>query len=61
MITASFQVKIKAAGQWDCWVVELDSNLKIVVGAQGIPLSYVIRENDAPDQTERDAWEEREC
>ena len=30
----------------------------MIVGAQGIPLSYVIRENDAPDQTERNTWEE---
>ena len=40
-------------------MVELDSNLKIIVGAPGIPLSYIIRENDAPDQTERDTWEEK--
>ena len=31
----------------------------MIVGAQGIPLSYIIRENDAPDQTERDTWEEK--
>ena len=30
----------------------------MIVGAQGIPLSYVIRENNAPDQTECDTWEE---
>ena len=53
-ITTSFQVHLEAAGKWDCWVVELKSNLKIIVGAQGIPLYYVIRENDAPDQTEHD-------
>ena len=39
--------------------MELESNLKIIVGAQGIPLSYVIRENDTPDQTERETWEEK--
>ena len=39
--------------------MELESNLKIIVGAQGIPLSYIIRENDAPDQTERNTWEEK--
>ena len=38
-------------------MVELESNLKIIVGAQSILLYYVIRENDAPDQTERNAWE----
>ena len=38
---------------------ELESNLKIIVGVQGIPLYCVSRENDAPDQTERDTWEEK--
>ena len=31
----------------------------MIVGAQGIPLSYVTREKNAPDQTERDTWEEK--
>ena len=39
-------------------MVELESNLKVIVGSQGIPLSYVIREKNAPDQTERNTWEE---
>ena len=59
MITTSFQVQLKAVGQWYCWVVDLEINLKIIVGAQGIPFSYISRENDAPDQTERDIWEEK--
>ena len=59
LITTSFQAKPEASGKWDRWVVELEKNLKLIVGAQGIPLSYVIRENDAPDQTERDTWEEK--
>ena len=58
LITTRFQVQLEAAGQWNCWVVELESKLKMVVGAQGIPLSYLIRENDAPNQTERNTWEE---
>ena len=37
----------------------LESNLKIILEAQGITLSYVIRESDAPDQIERDTWEEK--
>ena len=59
LITTSFQVQIKAARQWDSWVVELESNLKIIVGAQGITFYYVTRDNDAPDQTEHDTWEEK--
>ena len=59
LITTIFRVQIEAAKQWDSWVVDLESNLKMIVGAQGIPLSYVIRENNAPDHTERDTWEEK--
>ena len=57
MIKTSFQVQLEAAEQWDRWVVELKINLKMIAGEQGIPLSYVIRENDAPDQRKRDTWE----
>ena len=49
LITTSFHVQIESANNWDSWVVELESNLKIIVGSQGIPLSYVIRDNNAPD------------
>ena len=59
LITTSFQVQLKASGQWDRWAVELESNLKMIVGAQGIILSYVIRENDTPDNTEGDTCEEK--
>ena len=52
LITTSFQVHLQADGKWDRWVVELASNLKIILGAQVIPLSYVICDNDTPDQTE---------
>ena len=43
LITTFFQVQLEASRQWDHWVVELESNLKMIVGAQGIPLSYIIR------------------
>ena len=59
LIRTNFQVHIKDAGKWYSWVVELESNQKVIVGAQEIPLSYVIRENDAPGQTERDTSEEK--
>ena len=38
LITTRFQVQIEATGQWDCWLEELDRNLKMIVGAQDIPL-----------------------
>ena len=59
MITTSFQVQLEASRKWYRWVVELESNLQMIIGAQGIPLSYVIRVNDAPDQTELETWEEK--
>ena len=30
LITTSFQVQLESAGQWYHWVVELESNLKII-------------------------------
>ena len=57
LITTSFQVQLEAVGQCDCWVVELESSLKMIVVAQGIPLSYVIRYFDARDQTEHNIQE----
>ena len=59
LITTSFQVQLESAGQWDRCVVELDINLKMIVGEQGITLSYLIRENNTSDHTERDTkgWE----
>ena len=59
LITTSFQVQLEADGQWDCWVVEHESNLKMILGEQDIPLSYVIRYNNTPDQTEHNTWEEK--
>jgi hypothetical protein len=59
LITATFQVQLETASQWDRWVVELKSNLKMIIGAKGIALSYVIRENDAPNLEEQETWEER--
>ena len=57
LVTTAFQVKLETAMQWDRWIIELESNLKMIIGASGIALSYVIRENDAPDLTEQVTWE----
>ena len=59
LITSSFQVQLETANQWDRWIVELESNCKMIIGAKGIALSYVIRENDAPDLSKRGNWEEK--
>ena len=57
LITSSFQVQLETATQWDRWIVELESNLKMIIGSKGIGLSYIIRENDDPDLEERATWD----
>ena len=39
LIITSFRVQLKAPRKWYRWVMEIESNLKIIVGEQGIPLS----------------------
>ena len=57
LITTTFQVQLETASQWDRWYVELESNLKMIIGAKGIALSYVIREDNDPDLSEQETWE----
>ena len=38
LITTTFQVQLETASQWDRWYVELESNLKMIIGAKGIAL-----------------------
>ena len=49
LITSSFQVQLELATQWDRWIEELESNLKMIIGYKGIALSYIIREHDDPN------------
>ena len=37
----------------------MESNLKIIIGAKGISLSYVIREDDYPNLANQETWEYR--
>jgi hypothetical protein len=57
LVTTVFQVKLETATQWDRWIIELESNLKMIIGANGIALSYVIRQDDTPDLSEQDTWD----
>ena len=57
MITTAFQVQLETATQWDRWAIELESNLKMIIGAKGISLSYVIREDDDPNLADQETWE----
>ena len=42
LITSSFQVHLETATQWDRWIAELESNLKMIIRSKIIALSYVI-------------------
>ena len=37
--------------KWDNWSPDFENYLRITPGSSGVPLIYVIRENDAPDPT----------
>ena len=43
LLTNNFQVKLETADQWERWLIELQSTLKMIIGGKGIALDYVIR------------------
>ena len=45
---ASFNNKLKSQSQWEKFSEELESTLAMIIGAKGVPILYVIRENDTP-------------
>ena len=59
LLTNDFQVKLESAYQWERWLIELQSTLKIIIGAKGITLDYIIRQNDMPYLSDQANWEER--
>ena len=59
MITDEFQVKLESAIQWKRWEIELLGHLEMIVGANGIALSYVIRQNSVPDHSNQVTWDEK--
>lgn len=46
---ADFNTKLKTQSQWEKFVEELESTLGMIIGAKGVPLTYVIREIDEPN------------
>ena len=48
LIDMSFNNKLKSQNQWQKFKQELWSTLSMIIGVKGIPLTYVIRENDNP-------------
>ena len=37
----------------------MESNLKIIIGAKGIAISYVIREDDDPNLADQETWDHK--
>ena len=54
-----FQVKLEAANQWERWLMELQSTLRLIIGAKSIAIGYMIRQTDMPDLPDKAKWEER--
>jgi len=42
-LDTNFNHKLKGQSQWKKFMEELSSNLAMIVGVQGVPLSYIIR------------------
>ena len=55
-ITNDFHVKLDLTIQWERWGIELLSHLEMIVGTNGIALSYVIRQNSVPDHRYQLTW-----
>ena len=47
-IDSSFTHKLKGQAEWKKFMEELSSNLSMIVGVQGVPLTYVIRDDVVP-------------
>ena len=51
---ASDPGKLKRQKDWQVWSRSLTNHLSTILGQDGVPLSYVIRENEEPDYEEED-------
>jgi hypothetical protein len=52
--TASDPGKVKRQKDWLVWSRSLTNYLSTILGQDGVPLSYIIRENDEPDYDKED-------
>ena len=59
MITDDFKVKSESSIQWEIWEVELLVHLEMIGGANGIALSYVIRQNYVLYHSNQLTWDEK--
>jgi hypothetical protein len=57
LATMKIEPPLKSSVGWDAWTVAIKAALTIAYGSKGVPLPYVIRDNDAP-QLIGATWEE---
>jgi hypothetical protein len=57
LATLKIDPPLKAGGGWDAWTVAIKTALTIAYGSKGVPLLYVLRENEAPEHIGA-TWEE---
>jgi hypothetical protein len=48
---------LKSSAGWEGWMVAVEAALTLAYGSKGVPLSYVIRENEAPQPNGHATWE----
>ena len=53
--------KLKSEKDWNVWIAGLRNMLSIIPGAFGVPLVYVIREDEVPDEDEEYETFVEEC
>jgi hypothetical protein len=51
---------LKSSAGWEAWMISVGTALTLAYGSKGVPLSYVIRAQEAPDLTDlgQITWEE---
>ena len=59
LLSGSFTVPLESRHQWNRWSRELYDTLSSIVGASGVPLSYVTRGNEVPILIGYANWEEK--
>ena len=47
-LDSTFNTKLKSTVQWEKWLEELHTTLGQIIGVRGVPLTYVIREEETP-------------
>ena len=51
-LDTTFNTKLKTQSQWEKFMQELESTLGMIIGSNGVPLSYIIRTNEAAEYDE---------